>query len=119
MAIFSKYKTVLDADGEPMPIHDALIDINKAIDDPFEHAEGELDADTRFCIGWFQQYGFEIGAFGEADVLARAKGTSVDGVRDAGVVSSSKNKVRLLKVKEYPANWSPETDARTPIWPAI
>jgi putative DNA methylase len=118
MAIFSRYEAVLEADGSPMSVHSALVHINKSIDDYFSQAEGDLDADTRFCIGWFQQYGFETGAFGEADVLARAKGTSVDGVRDAGVLSSSKGKVRLLKVKEYPKNWDPTTDDRTPIWEA-
>jgi putative DNA methylase len=118
MAIFSKYSAVLEADGSAMTVHTALIHINKAIDDYFAHAEGDMDADTRFCIGWFQQYGFDTGAFGEADVLARAKGTSVDGVRDAGVLSSAKGKVRLLRVKEYPKDWNPETDDRTPVWEA-
>ena len=118
MAIFSKYAAVLEADGSAMPVRSALLHINKAIDDYFSEVEGELDADTRFCIGWFQQYGFDTAAFGEADVLARAKGTSVDGVRDAGVLSSSKGKVRLLKVKEYPKDWDPTSDDRTPIWEA-
>jgi putative DNA methylase len=118
MAIFSRYKSVLEADGTPMSVHSALIHINKAVDDYFAHAEGDMDADTRFCIGWFQQYGFETGPFGEADVLARAKGTSVDGVRDAGVLSSAKGKVRLLKVKEYAKDWDPTTDDRKPVWEA-
>jgi putative DNA methylase len=118
MAIFSRYKAVLEADGNPMSVHSALVHINKAIDDHFSEAEGELDADTRFCIGWFQQYGFEPGAFGEADVLARAKGTAVDGVAEAGVVSATKGKVRLFKMKEYPKQWDPTSDARVPVWEA-
>ena len=118
MAIFSKYQAVLEADGSPMSVHSALIHINKAIDDYFSHAEGDMDADTRFCIGWFQQHEFEEGPFGAADVLARAKGTSVDGVRDAGVVQAGKGKVRLLRVKEYPASWDPTKDSRLPIWEA-
>lgn len=118
MAIFSKYKAVLEADGTPMPVHNALIHINKAIDDYFAHAEGDMDADTRFCIGWFQQYEYEVGPFGQADVLARAKGTSVEGVRDAGVVQAAKGEVRLLRVKEYPASWDPTKDSRLPIWEA-
>jgi putative DNA methylase len=118
MALFSKHKSVLEADGSSMTVHSALVHINKAIDNYFAEAEGDLDADTRFCIGWFQQYGFEAGAFGEADVLARAKGTSVDGVKEAGVLDSAKGKVRLLRIKEYPADWNPETDNRTPIWEA-
>ena len=118
MAIFSKYKAVLEADGEAMSVHNALIHINKAIDDYFAHAEGDMDADTRFCIDWFQQHEFEEGLFGAADVLARAKGTAVDGVRDAGVIHAAKGKVRLLRVKEYPASWDPTKDSRLPIWEA-
>ena len=118
MAIFSKYKAVLEADGSPMSVHNALIHINKAIDDYFAQAEGDMDADTRFCIGWFQQYEYEVGPFGQADVLARAKGTSVEGVRDAGVIHASKGDVRLLRVKEYPAAWDPTKDSRLPIWEA-
>jgi putative DNA methylase len=59
MAIFSKYAAVLEADGAPMSVHNALIHINKAIDEYFAQAEGDLDADTRFCIGWFEQHSFE------------------------------------------------------------
>jgi putative DNA methylase len=118
MAVFSKYKSVLEADGTPMSVHSALILINKAIDEYFTEVEGEMDADTRFCVGWFQQYGFKDGVFGEADVLARAKGTSVDGIEESGVLSAKAGKVRLLKVAEYPDNWNPQSDKRVPIWEA-
>jgi putative DNA methylase len=118
MAIFSKYEAVLEANGEAMSVHDALVHINKAIDNFFAQAEGDLDADTRFCIDWFQQRGFESGPFGEADVLARAKGTAVQGVQDTGVLSATKGKVRLLRVKEYPPKWAPQSDHRTPVWEA-
>ncbi|MDX9723980.1 MAG: DUF1156 domain-containing protein [Myxococcota bacterium] len=118
MAIFTRYAAVLEADGNAMPVRSALVTINKAIDDFFSEAEGELDADTRFCIGWFTQYGFGEGPFGEGDVLARAKGTSVEGVRDAGVLSAVKGKVRLLGIDEYPTPWDPGQDARLPVWEA-
>ncbi len=118
MGIFSKYDAVLEADGSSMTIHNALVHINKAIDDYFAHAEGDLDADTRFCIGWFEQFGFETGAFGMADVLARAKGTSVDGVKEAGVVKAGKGDVRLYKVNELPKGWDPTKDDRVPVWEA-
>jgi putative DNA methylase len=118
MAIFSRYSAVLEADGSAMSVKSALVHINKAIDSAFSQAEGELDGDTRFCVDWFQQYGFEPGPFGEADVLARAKGTAVDGVQEAGVATAVKGKVRLLKVKEYPKDWDPRTDTRVPVWEA-
>ncbi len=118
MAVYSMYEAVLEADGAPMSVHSALVYINKAVDDYFAHAEGDLDADTRFCIGWFQQRGFESGPFGEADVLARAKGTAVDRVEESGVVSASKGKVRLFRIKDYPKVWDPAKDIRLSIWEA-
>ena len=102
-----------------MTVHDALVHINKAVDEYFAHTEGDLDADTKFCVAWFQQRGFEPGPFGEADVLARAKGTAVEGVVEAGVARSTGGKVRLLKPAEYPADWDARTDARLPMWEAL
>ena len=112
MAIFSRYDAVLEADGTPMTVKTALQLINRFL------AEDDFDADTQFCLHWFDQYGWEAGKFGEADTLARAKGTSVAGVQQAGVVDSGGGSVRLLKWKEYPADWNPATDNRLPVWEA-
>lgn len=57
--------------------------------------------------------------FGTADTLARGKGTSVDGIKEAGVIQSGSGKVRLLKWAEYPTDWDPSTDIRTPVWEAL
>jgi putative DNA methylase len=113
MAIFSKYAAVLEADGTPMRVRTALQLINRFL------AEDDFDADTQFCLHWFETHGWSEGRFGEADVLARAKGTSVDGVADSGVLASGRGVVRLLRYAEYPADWSPEKDTRTPVWEAL
>lgn len=118
MAIFSKYEAVLNQDGSRMSVHDALVLINRAITDYLSPESGSFDADTQFCASWFEQYGWKSGPFGEADTLSRAKGTSVDGVREAGVVESGGGKVRLLKWGEYESDWDPTTDKRLPIWEA-
>lgn len=115
MAVFSKYSSVLEADGAAMSVHAALMLINRMLTE----GSDDFEPDTQFCLAWFDQYGWSEGAFGEANTLAQAKATSVDGVRDAGVVESGAGKVRLLKPIEYPADWSPETDNRTPIWEAL
>ncbi|ADG14232.1 protein of unknown function DUF1156 [Paraburkholderia atlantica] len=115
MAIFSKYASVLEADGSPMSVHTALTLINRMLTE----GDGEFDADTQFCLGWFDEQGWANGEFGKADVLARAKGTSVQHVRDAGVVDSGSGRVRLLRPLEYPADWSPERDNNTPVWEAL
>jgi len=113
MAIFSKYAAVLEADGNSMSVRTALQLINRFL------AEEDFDHDTQFCLHWFESHGWSTGKFGEADVLARAKGTSVDGLRQAGVVHSAKGELRLLRSAEMPRDWSPERDERTPIWEAL
>lgn len=115
MAIFSKYSSVIEADGSPMSVHTALTIINRMLTEGAD----EFDVDTQFCLGWFDEQGWAPGEFGKADVLARAKGTSVDHVRDAGVVEAATGKVRLLKAAEYPQEWSPEQDNNTPVWEAL
>lgn len=113
MAIFSRYDAVLEADGTPMTVRTALQLINRFL------AEDDFDADTQFCLHWFEQYGWETGKFGEADTLARAKGTAVEGVRAAGVIESGGGNVRLLRWREYPDDWNPATDTRLPVWEAL
>jgi len=117
MGVFSQYAAVLESNGEPMSVKTALMLINRQVD---EVLGGEtFDADTNFCLGWFDEVGFGAGAFGNADVLARAKATSVDAVKHAGVLASDGGKVRLLKPDEYPADWDPQSDNRTPVWEAL
>ncbi|XKF16603.1 DUF1156 domain-containing protein [Halomonas sp. BLK-85] len=118
MAIYSKYEAVLNQDGSKMSVHDALVLINRAITEFLNPDSGNFDADTQFCASWFDQYAWSAGPFGEAQVLAQAKGTTADGVREAGVVESGSGKVRLLKWGEYQSEWDPTTDKRTPVWEA-
>lgn len=91
MAIFSQYSAVLEADGKPMSVRTALQLINRFF------AEDDFDHDTQFCLHWFEQQGWATGKFGEADVLARAKGTSVAGLQASGVIDSGRGDLRLLR----------------------
>jgi putative DNA methylase len=113
MAVFSKYAAVLEADGSPMTVRTALQLINRFL------AEDDFDADTQFCLHWFEQHGWESGKFGEADTLARAKGTSVDGVKTSGVLESAGGNVRLLKWADYKPDWDPTSDDRLPVWEGL
>lgn len=56
------------------------------------------------------------GQSGEADVLARAKGLSVAGVVDAGVLVSQGGKTRLVNWQDYPEDYNPEADTHRPVW---
>lgn len=113
MAIFSQYAAVLEADGKPMSVRAALQLINRFL------AEDDFDHDTQFCLHWFEGQGWAEGKYGDADVLARAKGTNVGGLQASGVVDTGAGKLRLLRWTELPKAWSPESDVRTPVWEAL
>ena len=102
MAVFSRYSKVLEAGGTPMSIRTALQIINQELDLYFSEQDSELDADSRFCVDLYTQYAFDELPFGEADVLARAKNTSVDRLAKNGIVNAEKGKVRLLTREEIP-----------------
>jgi putative DNA methylase len=117
MAIFSQYGAVLEADGSKMSVRTALKLINRFL------AEDDFDHDTQFCLAWFEHQGWATAKFGEADVLARAKGTSVEHLTVAGVVESGGGNLRLLRWGELPTDWNPAEDSKTtggtPIWEAL
>ncbi len=119
MAVYTRYAKVLDAQGNPVPVREALALINQVLDETLAEQEGDFDADTRFAVAWFEQHGFTAGEFGVADVLARAKNTSVDGLREADILESKRGKVRLLKASELPEDWFPAADARLTHWETV
>lgn len=118
MAIFSRYAKVLEADGSPVKVRSALALINQVLDEVVSEQEGEFDADTRFAITWFSQYGFDPGKAGEADVLARARNTSVSGLVTAGIARVFGDKVQLLARGALDPTWDPATDRRPTVWEA-
>jgi putative DNA methylase len=116
MAIFSRYARVVEADGSEMTVRAALGLINQALDEILAEQEGDFDADTRFAVTWFEQRGMAEGPYGEADVLARAKDTSVGGMEEAGILISHAGKVRLKARGELDGGWDPATDRRLTVW---
>ncbi len=119
MAVFTRYAKVLDAEGKPLTVREALALINQTLDEALAEQEGDFDADTRWALAWFEQTGFAEGEFGVADVLARAKNTSVQGLVDAGILTSGRSRVRLLKPDELPTSWDPGTDPRLTTWEVV
>ena len=95
MAVFSKYKAVLEADGSAMSVKEALKLINRYME------ENDYDANTLFCKDWYLQYGWEQGVYGEADVLARAKNANLQLLQTNGTIISGQGKVQLTAWKDY------------------
>jgi len=116
MAVFSRYSRVMEADGSEMPVRAALTLINQALDEILAQQEGEFDADTRWAIAWFEQFGMQVGEFGLAETLSKAKGTSAEGMRQAGILEAKGGKVRLLSRDELDEDWDPATDKRLTVW---
>ena len=116
MAIFSRYSSVLENDGTPMTVKTALGLINQVLDEVLSENDSDLDADSRFCLKWYLQYGWEAAPYGAADVLATATNTSVDGLRSAGVLTSGSGKVALVRPSALPQTWNPAEDDRISVW---
>lgn len=116
MAVFSRFQRVVENDGSDMSVKTALALINQVLDEVLAEQEGDLDSDTRFCLKWYEQYGWTKASFGDADVLARAYNTSVRGLADAGVLTQGDGVVQLVRPHELPGSWNPLTDHRISAW---
>jgi putative DNA methylase len=118
MAVFSRYRAVLESDGSPMRVRTALQLINQTLDEFLSDQEGEFDADTRWALTWFEQHQFEEGLYGDAETLSKAKNTAVQGLVTAGILTAKSGKARLLRRDELPKTWNPSEDERIPDWEA-
>src|SRR5579864_4334510 len=116
MAVFSRYKRVLESDGSPMRVRTALGLINQALDEVLSEQEGEFDPDTRWALAWFEQHAFNEGLFGEAEVLATAKALSIAALDETKILHSRAGKVRLLRRDELAADWDPSAEHRLTVW---
>ena len=116
MAVFSRYARVNEPDGSPMRVRAALSLINQVLDEKLSQLEGSVSPDTRFCVEWFKQYGFDAGPYGTAETLSKGIDTSVTGLERGGVLTSRAGKVKLRSVREIPDLYDPGTDDRISEW---
>jgi len=120
MAVYTRYASVLDAEGKPVSVRDALALINATLDEALAEQEGDFDADSRWALAWFEQNGFAEGEYGVAETLSKAKNTSVAAMSTKdGILKSNRGKVRLLKPEELSPGWDPVTDHRLTAWDVV
>jgi len=119
MSVYTRYTKVLDADGKPLAVREALAIINQSLDEALAEQEGDFDSDSRWALAWFEQSGFAEGVYGVAETLATAKNTSVAGLVQARFLASKGGKVRLLRPAELPEDWDPATDPRLTAWEVV
>ena len=116
--VFSRYERVMEADGSSMPVSAALAIINNVLGEVLDGAEADLDADTRFALTWFAEHGYNPGLSGDADSVARAKNTSLGGIKASAVGEARAGEFRLFERSELNPDWSPKKDARPTVWEA-
>ena len=116
MAVYSKYSRILESSGRPMSVRSAIGIINQLLTEVLSELEDDFDAETRWAIAWFEQNGFEAADFGTAELLSKAKVTSISGLQQVDIVSSGRGMVRLLRPDELASNWEPKMDRRLTVW---
>jgi putative DNA methylase len=119
MQVYTRYAQVLNAEGKPLAVREALALINQTLDEVLAEQEGDFDEDSRWALAWFEQSGFAEGEYGVAEQLSKSKVTSVAGMVTAGIIESGRGMVRLLRPDELPEDWNPATDSRTPAWESV
>ncbi len=100
MGVFSRFQQVLEADGTPMSVRSALKIINEEIDLYFNEQVGDMDAASRFCVDLYTQNAFNDIKYGEAEILATAKSTSIPMMASHGMVYAKAGIVHLVDRSE-------------------
>ena len=101
MQIYSRYSRMETISGEPVSVREALMAINRAIAEYDERQEGDLDSESRFCLDWLKQHGYEEGPYGDAETLARAKNVAINKLHSDGLLTSEEGKVQLLPLDAF------------------
>ena len=117
--VFSRYARVVEADGSSMSVSVALRIINDVLGEILDGEEAELDTDTRFALTWFAQHGYDPGLSGDADSVARAKNTSLEGIEESGIGEARQGEFRLFERSELAPDWSPVDDPRLTVWEVL
>lgn len=121
MEVYTKYARVQTIAGEPVSVKDALKEVNRVVGEHFRRQQGDLDAETSFCLDWLRAHDFNEGPFGDAETLAKAKDIAVNSLRDdEAVLKASGNKVRLTPWYDYgEISDLPEVGPSTTAWSGL
>jgi len=116
MGVFTAASQVLEPDDTPMTVRTAIALINQVRDEISGEEATNYDADTRFCIDWFDAFGTDDGKSGEAITMAQAYGIGIVELETAVVFRAKGGIARLLRRDELPEDWDPALDKRLTDW---
>lgn len=100
IAVYSRYKSIIQADGSELSVRDALKLINRELDNILNEHDSDIDTESSLCLSLYAQKGYNEWTFGDVNTLATAKNTSVDALARLGIVESGKGKVRVYERSE-------------------
>ncbi|WP_316202611.1 MULTISPECIES: DUF1156 domain-containing protein [unclassified Bradyrhizobium] len=118
IGIFARSAGVLNTDGTPMLVKDALKLINQVREEITSTTDADYDIETRFALDWFAAMGFEKGRSSDAITMTNAVNVSLDGVKGAGFFEARGGGARLLKREELPNKWDPSAGRGGTVWEA-
>ena len=116
MGVFTAAARVLEPDDTPMTVRTAIALINQVRDEISGEEATGYDADTRFCIDWFEAFGMDSHPSGEAIKLAQAYNIGIDNLQTADVFTARDGNARLLRRDELSEDWNPANDPYLTDW---
>jgi putative DNA methylase len=116
MGIFTSYAKVLEPDDSEMTVRTAIALINEVREEILGEEDADYDAETRFCLDWFQAFGMSEGKAGDAIGMANAYNLGLGDLERAGVFHARGGVARLRTRAEMSDNWQPSADTRLTHW---
>ena len=104
MEIYSQFSRVETLGGERVSIRDALVQINRVVDEYHEAQEGEIDSESRFCVEWLKGHGFLEGTYGEAELLSKARVVAIESAPLNGLLRAEAGQVKLRRMDDFGAD---------------
>ena len=119
MAVYTRYAKVLDAEGKPLSVREALALINQTLDEALAEQEGDFDADSRWAVTWFEQSGSTRANLALPICLPVQRTPLSLGSWRRESLHPAAARCALLKPDELPAGWDPTTDPRLTAWEIV
>lgn len=118
IGVFSKYAVVRESDDSPMSVATALALINREIDAILTEGTEDLDAETRFALEWYQQFGYSLQKGKAGDAIQQLQGFNLDinSLNASGLFHAKQGDARLLSRGEMEDGWTPSKDATFTLW---
>ncbi len=99
MEVYSRYVAVETISGESVTVRDALIEINRVVDEFHRQESGALDSVSRFCLDWHATHDFSQGSYGEANTLAQVNNVAVESM--SALLTARQGSVQLHDMDAY------------------